>query len=164
MIGVPGPRGAAARMALPAPAAVLAIWLVVGAAGCRSGRLAEAPPKPMPNTAPTAAQAASDAMNPLNPNPTLQQLVDAAIADAAARSGAAPGAIRVLDADAVTWSVGSLGCPQPGMLYTQALVPGYRIRLDVGGKAYDYHAGTRGAPVLCPKERVVEPTRDGGKR
>ncbi len=57
--------------------------------------------------------------------------------------------IRVLSAVEVTWNDGSLGCPQPGMMYTMALVPGYRIVLESGGVPYDYHGAKTGKPRLC---------------
>jgi hypothetical protein len=57
----------------------------------------------------------------------------------------------------VTWSDGSLGCPKPGMLYTQALVPGYRVKLKVGSEVWDYHASERGGVVLCPPGLAREP-------
>jgi hypothetical protein len=63
----------------------------------------------------------------------------------------------LIGAEAVTWSDGSLGCPQPGMAYTQALVPGYRVRLRGPEGEMDYHASTRGALVLCPPGRAVKP-------
>jgi hypothetical protein len=57
--------------------------------------------------------------------------------------------IAVDAAGAITWRDGSLGCPQPGMMYTQALVPGYQIVLRVGEETFDYHASERGHFVLC---------------
>jgi hypothetical protein len=48
----------------------------------------------------------------------------------------------------VTWPDASLGCPEPGMLYAQVLTPGYRFKLQSGGKIFDYHAGG-GAVKLC---------------
>ena len=48
----------------------------------------------------------------------------------------------------VTWPDASLGCPEPEMLYAQVLTPGYRIKLQSGGKVYDYHAGG-GVVKLC---------------
>lgn len=90
--------------------------------------------------------------------------IDAAIhrarTDAARRAGIAAGSIELVSAEAVTWPDGSLGCPQPGMAYTQALVPGYRIRLRARGQVLDYHAGRIGMPVLCPASRSIDPTPD----
>jgi hypothetical protein len=70
-------------------------------------------------------------------------------ADLAERSGAARDDMVVIRDQAVTWSDGSLGCPQPGVFYTQALVPGYWVILQVGEVEYDYRASDRGYFVLC---------------
>jgi hypothetical protein len=88
---------------------------------------------------------------------TLESAIDAALTDAARRTGLERTELEILSADAVTWSDGSLGCPQPGMMYTQALVPGFRIRIRAGAETLDYHAGRRGAPTFCPAGRVVPP-------
>jgi hypothetical protein len=91
-------------------------------------------------------------------------LLEAAIADAARRTSAARGDIEVVVAEAVTWADGSLGCPQPGLSYTQALVPGYRIVLRAAGQTLNYHVGRRGGPMFCPSERVVPPAGGGRDR
>jgi hypothetical protein len=84
-------------------------------------------------------------------------MIEAALDDAANRSTTARADIKVVSEDAVTWPDGSLGCPQPGMLYTQALVPGYRIVLQAGEQTLNYHAMSRGRPVFCPASRVTAP-------
>jgi hypothetical protein len=86
-----------------------------------------------------------------------QDILDAALDDAVNRTATPREQILVTSAAAVTWSNGSLGCPASGMLYTQALVPGYRIVLAAGALELNYHAGVRGKPVFCPAERVVAP-------
>ena len=87
----------------------------------------------------------------------LDGAVKAARADAARRTGVAAEALALVSAEPVTWSDGSLGCPQPGRMYTQALVPGYRVRLRGPDGELDYHASARGALVLCPAGRAVGP-------
>jgi hypothetical protein len=87
----------------------------------------------------------------------LAEVVRAAREDAARRTGVAAELMVLVSAESVTWSDGSLGCPQPGMMYTQALVPGYRVRLRGPDGEMDYHASARGALVLCPAERAVDP-------
>jgi len=57
--------------------------------------------------------------------------------------------IEVVLYEDVVWRDGSLGCPQPGMAYTQALEDGYRIELTDGEIVYHYHGVTNGAPFLC---------------
>ena len=71
-------------------------------------------------------------------------------ADAKKRANASSENVVVVKAERVTWSDGSLGCPQPGMAYTQALVPGYWVVIDVDGVAYDYRVSARGGFRLCP--------------
>ncbi|MES3002314.1 MAG: hypothetical protein V4787_16615 [Pseudomonadota bacterium] len=81
-----------------------------------------------------------------------------AVRDAATkRSGIPASQLQVVSMERVTWSDGSLGCPRPGVLYTQSLVPGWRVKLQVGGEVWDYHAGDRGQPVLCPPDRAKAP-------
>lgn len=98
------------------------------------------------------------------PSLTLETAVQAALADASRRTGLAIDAFQVLSASSVTWRDGSLGCPQPGRVYTQALVPGYRVRVRGAGQEFDYHAGLRGAVSLCPADRMVEPLPDDSRR
>ena len=88
---------------------------------------------------------------------TLQSATEDALTDAVRRTGLKRTELEVLSAEAVTWSDGSLGCPQPGMMYTQALAPGFRIRIRAGAETLDYHAGRRGAPMFCPAGRVLPP-------
>ena len=51
----------------------------------------------------------------------------------------------------VTWNDGSLGCPEPGMMYTQALVDGYRVIIRAGDKTYDFR-GTGTDFRLCTND------------
>ncbi|MGE5337867.1 MAG: hypothetical protein ACM3PU_08555 [Gemmatimonadota bacterium] len=88
------------------------------------------------------------------------QIVRSALAHAARTSGLAPSALVVESAIRVIWPDGSLGCPEPGMVYTQALVPGYRIRIRAGDALLDYHASARGELTLCPPGRSTEPLPD----
>lgn len=81
----------------------------------------------------------------------------AAVADLARRLGVDEDAIVVVGVEEVMWRDGSLGCPEPGRVYTQALVEGERIVLSVDGREYAYHAGRDGEPFYCPPERAQEP-------
>jgi hypothetical protein len=91
-------------------------------------------------------------------------MVEAALEDAERRTSLAREDIEVLVAEPVTWPDGSLGCPQPGMMYTQALVPGYRVVLRAAGQALNYHAGRGGTPSFCPAEQVTPPSGAGKDR
>ena len=92
--------------------------------------------------------------------PRLQNVVQAARADAAQRSGSAPGDLTLILAEPVTWADSSLGCPRPGLLYTQSLVPGYRVQLRLRNEVLDYHASERGGLVLCPPGLSKQPAPD----
>lgn len=75
--------------------------------------------------------------------------VQAVLGDAAARTGVDAAAITFVRAEATTWPDGALGCPEPGHVYTQALVPGYWLVVDAGGQRLDYRATQRGGLKLC---------------
>jgi hypothetical protein len=82
-------------------------------------------------------------------NPDKHEQIDYAIQDLANRLNIASEEITLVDVVEVIWRDGSLGCPKPGMMYTQALVEGRRIRLSVGETVYHYHSSKRGRPFLC---------------
>jgi hypothetical protein len=77
--------------------------------------------------------------------------VNAAMADVSRRFAVRA---RVVEVERVTWSDGSLGCPQPDGMYSQALVPGWRIVLAAGSRSFEYHAGEGGHVVHCPPGRA----------
>jgi hypothetical protein len=77
------------------------------------------------------------------------EIMDRLVADASDRTGVDVAAVEVVQAAAVTWNDGSLGCPEPGMLYTQALVDGYHVILEAGGEELDYRVGAGGGYRLC---------------
>lgn len=88
-------------------------------------------------------------------SPALAAEIDQTLADLATRLGD-DRAISVTVAHELTWPDGSLGCPQPGMMYTQALVDGYRVELTDGESLYQYHGATGDAPFLCESALVGE--------
>ncbi len=81
--------------------------------------------------------------------PGLDPLIAKAKADLADRLGISADDIETVSAEAVVWPDGSLGCPQPGMEYTQVLVDGAKIVLYAQGKTWEYHSGGTRDPFLC---------------
>lgn len=75
--------------------------------------------------------------------------VTLAIADAAERTGVAEADIEVEEFSMVTWPDGAIGCPEPDVMYTQALVDGYRIVLDADGTQLVYHGALGEDPFFC---------------
>jgi hypothetical protein len=142
------------------PLVVLSALLVAACTTGASGPSASgtAPPS---NGAESPSPAASSRQVPIpSPSGPLASgavpvaVVNAAIADAATVSGVDPSAITVVSAEPKTWNDGSLGCPQPGQLYTQALVPGYQVILDANGKKMDYRATASGDVKLCENPKA----------
>lgn len=85
------------------------------------------------------------------------EMIAAMRGDAATRAGVAVSAVEIKSAQGVTWPDASLGCPRPGMLYPQVLVPGWHVLIVAGGKTYAYHAGRRGNWAWCPADRAQAP-------
>lgn len=83
------------------------------------------------------------------PMPGDSPAIQRAIADLASRLGVATDAVDIRSSEEVTWSDGSIGCPQPGMIYTQQLVSGQRVVLSVGERDFEYHGGGGGDLFFC---------------
>ena len=77
-------------------------------------------------------------------------LLDKVMADLEQRTGAVRADFDLQRAESRLWNDGSLGCPEPGQDYTQAIVNGFRIVIGHQGQAYDYRASDRGFFKLCP--------------
>jgi hypothetical protein len=67
--------------------------------------------------------------------------------------GAPTDNVQLVSARLVTWNNGSLGCPKPGQVYTQALVDGMQVVVSVLGQQYDYRFGANDTPKLCEPGR-----------
>ena len=150
------------------------LWVVAGLAvaslgGC-SGPAAQpaVTPTPTPVTgpsvarspAPTAGSPAAASSPTAGDAPTIptgargsldrDALVARAVADAAARTGVAADAIRVVQVEAREWPNSALGCEKPGMGYAQVITPGYRIVLEAGGRTLQYHTDRARAELCAP--------------
>ena len=100
-------------------------------------------------------------MNPFLPTPSgLEDLIKKAKEDLAQRLSIPVSDIGLGEAKEVIWSDGSLGCPQPGMVYIQVLTPGYLIKLKYDNRDFEYHAGKRGSLTYC--ENPLPPVEGSG--
>ncbi|MFE7225678.1 hypothetical protein ACFU7D_12895 [Nocardioides sp. NPDC057577] len=140
------PKTRRAAYVLPVLALMLAPMLGLMLAGCGS----EA-------TDPGAN--VSDVPTSSSPTPAEDPNVAAAIADLAERQGVKSEEITVVSNDQVTWRDGSLGCPEPGKMYTMVLTDGVRVVLETAGKTYEYHGGKTGPVRFC--ENPQEPVPGG---
>lgn len=57
----------------------------------------------------------------------------------------------------VTYPSSALGCPAPGVAYTEALAEGYRFALHSGGTAYELHTDLGGGTAVLCEGVVPEP-------
>ncbi|MFT4216956.1 MAG: hypothetical protein QM619_07185 [Micropruina sp.] len=99
------------------------------------GRFASAGPLPTPSGGPATV---SDAR------------LDAIRADLDGR-GVPTDSLRIVSAESLAFNDGSLGCPRPGVHYTQALVHGMRIVVEADGRRYDYRFGGSDVARLCER-------------
>lgn len=133
----------------------LLTMLVLALTACRAPSQTEAPsvaasaataaPAAAASSAPAATPRSSHGSPgpaPASPSPDASvrdALVARAVAAAAAYTGVPASGIRVVDVSERVWSDRSLGCPEPGMGYAQALTPGFLISLEAGGASLHYH-------------------------
>jgi hypothetical protein len=123
----------------------LAVTLVLDACGPSGGSpatpVASAPP---PTVAPVPSNVPGS-----NVSPDQQAAVAAAVQDATSRLGLSRDEVNIERVEAREWSDSSLGCPQPGNLYSQIVTPGFLIVINTRGKQLEYHSDSRGRVVLC---------------
>jgi hypothetical protein len=74
---------------------------------------------------------------------------DPVVADAANRLGVDPTEVTIVMARTETFPDGSLGCPDPGKMYTQALVEGYHVVVEANGVSLDYRGNERRQFRIC---------------
>lgn len=107
--------------------------------------------KPLPEAVPEETQ-------PLIVGEVPDATITAVKDDLAKKLDTSIDAIDVVMSRSVTWSDGSLGCARPGQVYTQALVPGYQVVLEVEGRRYDYRATEGGYFFLCELPTLSQPS------
>ena len=109
---------------------------------------------------PSGTVTSVDSIKPSVPSGTTSgDLVTASavMQDLAVRLGVPLERVVLVSEQQVTWSSGALGCPQPDMSYTQALVPGGRIVLGVDDVNFFYHSGRTGAFFYCENPLSASP-------
>jgi len=138
--------------------------LLTALVGACSSAASPAPSVAAPSAQPSAVSVASpgDSVNrpsftAVSPgvDPTGKPVVlpksvlDPILADAATRSGVAVDQLVVVTSLSITWSDGSLGCPEPGQAYTQIVLEGYRVSIRAGTNTYDYRGAGMSGFKLC---------------
>ena len=61
-------------------------------------------------------------------------------------------AVTVGEVTPMTWPDASLGCPKKGVLYIQAVTPGFQILLEANQHVFTFHTNENDLVVLCSVE------------
>ncbi|WP_447643288.1 hypothetical protein [Nocardioides zeae] len=154
------------------PLSALAVGLVLALGACGSaddpaepGAAGSSPPdasggtpqSPTLSDAPTVSPS-EGAADGSGTDAGADEVLAGAVADLAERESVPTGEVVLVSDTAVQWRSGALGCPEPGMSYTQAITPGRQILLEVAGETFAYHAATTGPAAYCvnPEEPASE--------
>lgn len=154
----------------------LFVFLTVLAAACGAPPMDPAPPSTaepnaadapvasppamsVPEAAPNAGQqlASPTATPSVLTQAEIEQLV---LADLSARQGLAPAEARIIASDLRRWPNPNLDCSaRPGVFEPQP-TPGYLIRIEAGGRIFEYHTDLHGKFLLCPSPaKPLDPIR-----
>lgn len=170
--------------------AVLMLTLSAVLSGCGSTDQPSGAPTPLPTTSSTPDPSATPTETPMRPDPsdltpiTPTDQIRPTPIDGALPTGPVPEPVQerediqeAVKAEAerrsvdiskvevagyadVTWRDGSIGCPEPGMMYTMALVPGHQLILDVDGELASYHAAEGKPFSYCANPTPPLPRED----
>lgn len=86
-----------------------------------------------------------------------EELLNAIRADLEQRLRIDTKGLQPVRAESVNWNDGSLGCPRPGQVYTQAVTPGYHVVFEIDETYYDYRAKRDGYFMLCELPVLTRP-------
>ncbi len=103
---------------------------------------------------------------PVEPSPTLPPLdltpAQMSASNTLAESlGVDVGEVSFVSTEAVDWPDGCLGAARPGMMCTQAIVPGWRIVMEVDGLQYEYRTN-QDASQIVSAAKIFSWIRSGG--
>lgn len=109
----------------------------------------------VPTTIPTTTTVAKE--EPASTGEVPAAYVNAVLAHTAELAGATETELVVVEASAHEWPDGSLGCPEPDQVYTQAVTPGYQVVVAHGTERYDYRINESGFFRLCDGQALTPP-------
>jgi hypothetical protein len=106
-------------------------------------------------------KALPEVVPPEDDNPVIGEvpleILDAIVTDLTESEGLSKDGILVTRAESVLWPDGSLGCPKPDEMYTQAEVEGYWVVLEAEGQVFDYRVNKSGYFFPCEGPGLVPP-------
>ena len=116
------------------------------------------PNKSMTTPSETPAPTSTPHMSQVAPQ-VPEAILNSILKEAAKRANVPPQELVIVRAEAVVWNDGSLGCPEPGMEYAQALINGFWVVISGAGQTYDFRVGRDGNFRLCPAGRGHPPVQ-----
>ena len=114
------------------------------------------PNKSMTTPSETPAPTSTPHMSRVAPQ-VPEAILNSILKEAAKLASVPPQELVIVRAEAVVWNDGSLGCPEPGMQYTQSLINGYWVMIKAAGQTYDFRVDRGGSFRLCPEGRGHPP-------
>lgn len=149
---------------------LLAVTAMVALAGCETGESAS-PPTPVDQRRAVIERETAQA----RPTPPVVKkeravlgevpspIMDLFIDDLMLRALVKRNAISVREAAEILWADGWMGCRGPDTTATQAVIPGYRVKLEANAQIYQYHSDRRGHFILCDGGLPLQPAKRGAR-
>jgi hypothetical protein len=128
---------------------VLAMTAAIPLAACGGERPPVRTGIAPPTRIPDPASAAGPIGEPVPAANIPRDVRRAVVADAARRFKVDENAVVLTQAQKVSWSDASLGCPEPGRQYAQMLVEGFRVVAKTGAGSLTYNTDAGGRVVSC---------------
>lgn len=140
------------------------VLLMVSSCGTAEDGAESGPAAPTPGsvttstttvTIPGADQTLPERIPDTNPPITgevPEEFLHPVLEDAAERAGVAIEQLEVARSEFVEWPDGSLGCPRPGEVYIQRIIPGYWVEVVGPERTYDYRLDDAGNFRLCEQK------------
>jgi hypothetical protein len=98
---------------------------------------------------------------PTHINTDLTPAQRIAISTVAQNLGVSPDKIKLVSTEAVDWPDSCLGVETPGIMCSQVVTSGFRVKLEVNGKQVEYHTN-QDASVVVPATVALTWSRNGG--
>ena len=85
----------------------------------------------------------------------LPTILESILTEAAALAEVARDQLVIVQADSVVWNDRSLGCPEPGMMYIQALLNGYWVVIEAAARSTTSASAAEAASDCARQGRVM---------
>jgi hypothetical protein len=133
---------------------IAALWVVGGCSATGGGSSSGPPPSnDRESLQPASVQPSrvppSGSVGSPGPMDLPASIIDPVVAEVARLANVPVDQVTVKSAEGMTFPNGGLGCPEPGMAYTQVMVDGFKIVADAAGTTYDFRGTGPGRFRRC---------------